>query len=150
MSGARSYRGHLKLPRTPTDHGGYVPRHAHLAKRRPYHTRLFGWTTTVRRRTPILRRWRVSFDCCCRGACITIATTGLPESLFEKLTASAAEPHLKALQELFINFWGACSRSVSCIPLTDKACSRRIASLRAQTTRVFLQHLQSPTQRRGL
>ncbi|KAI1791834.1 Sec1-like protein [Ganoderma leucocontextum] len=30
---------------------------------------------------------------------------GLPESLFERLTSSPAEPYLKALQELFINFW---------------------------------------------
>ena len=33
--------------------------------------------------------------------------TGLAEPLFEKLTASPAEPFLKALQELYINFWGA-------------------------------------------
>ena len=32
---------------------------------------------------------------------------GLPEHLFERLTTSPAEPYLKALQELFINFWGA-------------------------------------------
>lgn len=31
---------------------------------------------------------------------------GLPEHLFEKLTSSPAEPYLKALQELYINFWG--------------------------------------------
>lgn len=31
---------------------------------------------------------------------------GLAESHFEKLTSSSAEPHLKALQELYINFWG--------------------------------------------
>ncbi|KAI0832105.1 Sec1-like protein [Trametes gibbosa] len=30
---------------------------------------------------------------------------GLAEPLFERLTSSPAEPHLKALQELFINFW---------------------------------------------
>ncbi|TBU34148.1 Sec1-like protein [Dichomitus squalens] len=30
---------------------------------------------------------------------------GLPEHLFERLTSSPAEPYLKALQELFINFW---------------------------------------------
>ncbi|GJE98046.1 Sec1 family protein [Phanerochaete sordida] len=30
---------------------------------------------------------------------------GLPEPLFEKLTSSPAEPYLKALQELYINFW---------------------------------------------
>lgn len=29
---------------------------------------------------------------------------GLAEHLFEKLTASPAEPHLKTLQELYINF----------------------------------------------
>ena len=31
---------------------------------------------------------------------------GLSEHLFEKLTASPAEPHLQALKELFINFNG--------------------------------------------
>jgi hypothetical protein len=31
---------------------------------------------------------------------------GLSEQLFEKLAASPAEPHLKALKELFINFNG--------------------------------------------
>jgi hypothetical protein len=31
---------------------------------------------------------------------------GLDEPLFQKLTASAAEPFLKELKELFINFWG--------------------------------------------
>ncbi|TFK51842.1 Sec1-like protein [Heliocybe sulcata] len=30
---------------------------------------------------------------------------GLPENLFERLTTSAAEPHLRSLQDLFINFW---------------------------------------------
>ncbi|KAI9062524.1 Sec1-like protein [Trametes sanguinea] len=30
---------------------------------------------------------------------------GLAEHLFERLTSSPAEPYLKALQELFINFW---------------------------------------------
>ncbi|CCM01354.1 uncharacterized protein FIBRA_03404 [Fibroporia radiculosa] len=30
---------------------------------------------------------------------------GLDEQLFQRLTSSPAEPHLKALQELFINFW---------------------------------------------
>ncbi|KAI0686679.1 Sec1-like protein [Cytidiella melzeri] len=30
---------------------------------------------------------------------------GLPEHLFEKLTSSPAEPYLKSLQELYINFW---------------------------------------------
>ncbi|KAH9851922.1 Sec1-like protein [Lenzites betulinus] len=30
---------------------------------------------------------------------------GLDEHLFERLTSSPAEPHLKALQELYINFW---------------------------------------------
>ncbi|KAI0364350.1 Sec1-like protein [Pilatotrama ljubarskyi] len=30
---------------------------------------------------------------------------GLAEHLFERLTASPAEPYLKALQELYINFW---------------------------------------------
>ena len=31
---------------------------------------------------------------------------GLSEQLFDKLTASSAEPHLKVLKELFINFNG--------------------------------------------
>jgi syntaxin-binding protein 1 len=31
---------------------------------------------------------------------------GLNEQLFQKLTSSPAEPFLKGLQELFINFWG--------------------------------------------
>lgn len=31
---------------------------------------------------------------------------GLEEQLFQRLTASAAEPHLQALKELFINIWG--------------------------------------------
>jgi syntaxin-binding protein 1 len=33
---------------------------------------------------------------------------GLPEPLFERLTTSPAEPYLKALKELFINFSGKC------------------------------------------
>lgn len=32
------------------------------------------------------------------------AYIGLAEHLFEKLTASPAEPHLKTLQELYVNF----------------------------------------------
>lgn len=35
-----------------------------------------------------------------------LALTGLSEQLFEKLTASSAEPHLQALKELFLNFNG--------------------------------------------
>ena len=31
---------------------------------------------------------------------------GLSEQLFEKLTASPAEPHLKGLKEIFVNFNG--------------------------------------------
>ena len=31
---------------------------------------------------------------------------GLAELLFQRLTSSPAEPHLQALKELFINFWG--------------------------------------------
>ncbi|EPQ56577.1 Sec1-like snare protein [Gloeophyllum trabeum ATCC 11539] len=30
---------------------------------------------------------------------------GLPEHLFERLTSSPAEPHLRCLQDLYINFW---------------------------------------------
>lgn len=45
---------------------------------------------------------------CCRSlARLTVFLQGLPENLFERLTASAAEPHLQGLKELFINFWGA-------------------------------------------
>jgi syntaxin-binding protein 1 len=32
---------------------------------------------------------------------------GLSEHLFQRLTASAAEPYLQGLKELFLNFWGA-------------------------------------------
>ncbi|KAF7795046.1 hypothetical protein EIP86_006190 [Pleurotus ostreatoroseus] len=38
---------------------------------------------------------------------------GLPEGLFEKLTSSPAEPHLKTLQELYINFWAIESQAFS-------------------------------------
>ncbi|EGN96657.1 hypothetical protein SERLA73DRAFT_93200 [Serpula lacrymans var. lacrymans S7.3] len=38
---------------------------------------------------------------------------GLPEPLFERLTSSPAEPYLKALQELFVNFWAIESRAFS-------------------------------------
>jgi hypothetical protein len=31
---------------------------------------------------------------------------GLEQQLLERLFASAAEPYLKGLQELFVNFWG--------------------------------------------
>jgi len=31
---------------------------------------------------------------------------GLSETLFERLTTSPAEPHLKGLQDLYVNFWG--------------------------------------------
>ena len=33
--------------------------------------------------------------------------SGLAEPLFNKVTSSPAEPYLKTLQELYINFWGA-------------------------------------------
>lgn len=40
---------------------------------------------------------------------LTVVTwAGLAEQLFERLTSSPAEPYLKALQELYINFWGMC------------------------------------------
>jgi len=32
--------------------------------------------------------------------------SGLDEPLFQRLTTSPAEPYLKGLKELFINFWG--------------------------------------------
>ncbi|KAA1469037.1 Sec1-like snare protein [Dentipellis sp. KUC8613] len=38
---------------------------------------------------------------------------GLGEQLFEKLTSSPAEPFLKSLQELFINFWAIESQAFS-------------------------------------
>ncbi|TFK85671.1 Sec1-like protein [Polyporus arcularius HHB13444] len=38
---------------------------------------------------------------------------GLHEQLFERLTSSPAEPYLKALQELFINFWAIESQAFS-------------------------------------
>ncbi|EKM50683.1 uncharacterized protein PHACADRAFT_264085, partial [Phanerochaete carnosa HHB-10118-sp] len=38
---------------------------------------------------------------------------GLAEPLFEKLTSSPAEPHLKALQDLYINFWALESQAFS-------------------------------------
>lgn len=31
---------------------------------------------------------------------------GMDEQLFERLTASPAEPYLRECRELFINFWG--------------------------------------------
>ena len=41
----------------------------------------------------------------CRGT--DVDTLGLDEPLFERLFTSAAEPFLKGLRELFLNFWGA-------------------------------------------
>ncbi|KZS94659.1 Sec1-like snare protein [Sistotremastrum niveocremeum HHB9708] len=38
---------------------------------------------------------------------------GLEEKLFQKLSSSAAEPHLKGLQDLYINFWPIESRVFS-------------------------------------
>ncbi|KAI0060698.1 Sec1-like snare protein [Artomyces pyxidatus] len=38
---------------------------------------------------------------------------GLSEQLFEKLTSSAAEPFLKGLRELFVNFWAIESQAYS-------------------------------------
>ncbi|KDQ61398.1 hypothetical protein JAAARDRAFT_30828 [Jaapia argillacea MUCL 33604] len=38
---------------------------------------------------------------------------GLAEHLFERLTSSPAEPHLKTLQELYINFWPIESQAFS-------------------------------------
>ena len=32
--------------------------------------------------------------------------SALPEPLFQRLTSSPAEPHLKGLKEIFVNFWG--------------------------------------------
>lgn len=43
-------------------------------------------------------------------------TQGLDEQLFERLTNSPAEPHLKTLQELFVNFWGT-PVSMLCSPV---------------------------------
>lgn len=37
---------------------------------------------------------------------MTGLTSGLPEPLFQRLTSSPAEPFLRGLQELFLNFWG--------------------------------------------
>lgn len=50
-------------------------------------------------------------DGTCRSSLVALsgverAHLGLAEHLFERLTSSPAEPHLKALQELYINFWG--------------------------------------------
>ena len=42
----------------------------------------------------------------CLALSMILELIGLSEQLFEKLTASPAEPHLKALKELFINFNG--------------------------------------------
>lgn len=44
-------------------------------------------------------------DIFCRGT--DVDTLGLDEPLFERLFTSAAEPFLKGLRELFLNFWGA-------------------------------------------
>jgi syntaxin-binding protein 1 len=33
--------------------------------------------------------------------------TGLAEELFQRLTSSSAEPFLRGLQDLYVNFWGA-------------------------------------------
>ncbi|KAG1746614.1 Sec1-like protein [Suillus paluster] len=38
---------------------------------------------------------------------------GLSETLFERLTTSSAEPHLKGLQELFVNFWATEAQTFS-------------------------------------
>ena len=39
----------------------------------------------------------------CLVFCVSL---GLSEELFQRLTASPAEPYLRALKELFLNFWG--------------------------------------------
>lgn len=36
---------------------------------------------------------------------VLTVTLGLSEQLFEKIAASPAEPFLKGLKDLFINFW---------------------------------------------
>jgi hypothetical protein len=36
--------------------------------------------------------------------------TGLAEELFQQLTSSPAEPFLRGLQDLYVNFWGASDR----------------------------------------
>ncbi len=36
--------------------------------------------------------------------------TGLADELFQRLTSSPAEPFLRGLQDLYINFWGASDR----------------------------------------
>ncbi|KAF9802173.1 hypothetical protein IEO21_09958 [Rhodonia placenta] len=38
---------------------------------------------------------------------------GLDEQLFERITSSPAEPHLKTLQELFVNFWAVEAQTFS-------------------------------------
>ena len=40
----------------------------------------------------------------------TSARTGLAEELFQRLTSSPAEPFLRGLQDLYVNFWGASDR----------------------------------------
>ena len=75
------------------------------------------------------------------------SVVGLEEQLFERLTSSAAEPFLKTLQELFVNFWGVFTRPLMmhAVPLT--AHSLGIPGVHTQTSRRILQHVQSTTQR---
>lgn len=45
--------------------------------------------------------------CNCYGPSLTrVLAPGLPESLFQQLTSSPAEPHLLGLKELFLNIHG--------------------------------------------
>ena len=39
--------------------------------------------------------------------------TGLADELFQRLTSSPAEPFLRGLQDLYVNFWGV-SQTFSC------------------------------------
>jgi syntaxin-binding protein 1 len=44
---------------------------------------------------------------------------GLEERLFERLASSPAEPNLRAVKELFVNFWGLYIRYKT-VPITNK------------------------------
>jgi hypothetical protein len=65
-----------------------------------------------------------------------LAPEGLSQQLLETLTASPADPYLKGLTELFLNFWGEFPRTVR--RLTDRFLIRPQRSNRGPD--VFFEH----------
>lgn len=64
---------------------------------------------------------------------MTGLVSGLSETLFQRLTSSPAEPFLRGLQELFLNFWGerACRLKFSWFHINQVPCA--VAAVEAQT-----------------